>query len=71
MDEDKPTELTCANIDKFMEGLLNGDYDPKKRPCWTCSKEFFPNYNDMECDECWFSRFSKEEVKAFYQTFLD
>ncbi len=67
---DKPTELTFEYIDKFVKGLLNGGYDPKPRPCFNCSKQFFPNYDSMKCDECYFAQFPKEEVKAFYRTFF-
>lgn len=70
-DFDKPTEITREDIDNFFNKLLNGDFDIKLRPCFKCSKSFFPNYNDMECDECWFSRFPKKEVKDFYRSFFD
>lgn len=68
--DDKPTELTCEDVDKFVEKMMNGDFDIKKRSCWECSKDFFPNYHDMECDECYFSKFPKEQVQAFYRRFF-
>lgn len=67
---DEPTELTQEDIEEFFGKLINGDYDIKPRPCFTCSKEFRPNYNSEECDECWFSRFPKEEVQRFYRSFF-
>lgn len=55
-----PTEITAKDIDNFLEKLMNGDYCMKPRPCFTCSKNFIPSYNDMDCDERWFSRFPKD-----------
>jgi hypothetical protein len=71
MDDDKPTILSQADIDKFVTDMMNGKYDIKKRPCLKCSKDFFPNYCDIECDECWFSRFPKEQVEAFCRSFFE
>lgn len=69
--DDSPTELTREDIDKFIEDLMGGKYDIKKRPCWKCSKPFYPNYDDSKCDECFFARFPKEEVQAFYRSFFE
>ncbi len=66
-----PTVLTVEDIDKFVEKLMNGDFDPKYRPCLLCSKEFLPNYSAHECDECYFSRWPKEEREAFYRSFFE
>lgn len=65
-----PTEITAKDIDDFFSKLMNDDFDIKIRPCWKCSKDFFPNYHNAECDECYFSRFPKEEVEAFYRSFF-
>lgn len=71
-EEDKPTELTKEDIDKFFNGLMNGDYDAKPRFCLNCSKSHFPSYGSSvgECDECWFDRFPKEQVQEFYRSFF-
>lgn len=68
---DEPTELTLEDIDKFFEKLMNGDFDLKPRPCFTCSKEFLPNYHDLECDECHFARWPEEARKAFFRSFFE
>ncbi len=72
MNTDEPTELTAEDIDKFMEKLMNGDLDLKPRPCFSCSKNHFPSYGSAvgECDECWFKRFPKDQVKEFYRSFF-
>lgn len=69
---DMPTEFTATDIDKVTEMLSNGYFDLKQKPCWKCSKEHFPNYGHhlQECDECYFARFPKEEVEAFYRSFF-
>jgi hypothetical protein len=72
-DLDKPTELTREDLDAFAKRLLNGDFDIKMRSCFSCGKEYFPNYGHhlMECDECYFARFPKDQVQAFYRSFLE
>ncbi len=72
-DLDKPIELTIEDIDKFYEKLMNGEFDIKMKPCFKCGKEHFPNYGHhlCECDECFFSRFPKKQVEAFYRSFLE
>lgn len=69
--DDSPTELTQNDVEEFFQKFLNGDYDLKPRPCFGCSKLFIPNCSDMECDECWFSRFPKDQVEAFCRTFFE
>jgi hypothetical protein len=69
--DDSPTELTIEDVNKFLHELLNGDFDLKPRPCFKCSKEFFPNYDLTECDECFFSQFNKKDVEAFCKSFFD
>jgi len=69
--DNKPTELTREDIDKFVEKLMNEEIKEKK--CWTCGKGFyFDSYGSAvgDCDECWFKRFPKEEVKEFYRSFF-
>lgn len=66
-----PTEITFQDIDTFFEKLKNGEYDPKMRRCFKCNKEFWPNYDIDKCDECYFSQFPKEQVKAFYRSFFE
>lgn len=72
MDEDKPTELTREDIDRFVSQLMNSEI--KKHQCFKCSKEYYGGgygHHIGECDECLFGRFPKEEVQAFYRTFFD
>ena len=72
MNDDKPTQITRSDIDKVFERLMNGDYDRKPTTCWTCGKEHFSTYGECfnECDECFFSRFSKDQVEEFYRSFF-
>jgi hypothetical protein len=65
------TILSREDIDNFLKKLLNGDFDIKKQTCLICTKEFFPNYDDCKCDECYFAQFPKEQVKQFYRSFFD
>lgn len=67
-EENLPTILTCDDIDKMLLYLKN--YEIKKRCCFKCSKDFFANYDDMKCDECFFSQFPKDDVRNFYKSFL-
>lgn len=66
MDEG-PTILTRENIDKFAEKIMNSTIPIPQ--CIKCSKKYILDsygHHIGECDECWFSRFPKEEVKEFY-----
>lgn len=70
-DFDKPTEITREDIDKFLEKLKE---EIKKHTCFKCSKEYLGGgygHHIGECDQCWFSRFPKEEVEAFFRSFLE
>ena len=71
MENDKPTEITISDIDNFINKIMNGDFDIKNRSCWKCSKMFLPNYHDRECDECYFSTWTKEEREAFFRSFFE
>lgn len=73
MSEDSSTELTREDIDAFVSDLMAGKYDIKMRNCFKCSKEYFPNYGSHldECDECYFSRFPKEQVQEFCRSFFE
>jgi DNA-directed RNA polymerase subunit RPC12/RpoP len=67
-----PTVLTVGEIDKFFEKLMTQEIKPHQ--CVKCGKEYyFDSYGDHigECDECWFSRFPKEERQAFYRSFFE
>ena len=69
--EDKPTEITVADLEKCFEKLLTQEI--KKHQCFKCSKEYYGGsygHHISECDECWFSRFPKDQVEAFYRSFL-
>lgn len=66
----KPTELTVDQIDNVIKYLMN--YEIKHSQCFKCGKKHFGSYgyNKNECDECWFSRFPKEDVEKFCKTFF-
>jgi hypothetical protein len=66
--EDKPTELTIEDLDKFLQYLEN--FEISMRKCFTCSKDFLANYSLEECDECYFSRFPKDQVEEFCRGFF-
>lgn len=68
--QDKPTKLTPEDIDKLIEHLMNSGI--KIHSCIKCSKEYIGSYGHSisECDECYFSRFTKEEREAFYRSFF-
>ena len=68
--DDTLTELTIEDIENFVKDLMDGKHDIKMRPCWKCSKDFYPNYHHDECDECFFSKFPKDQVEAFYRSFF-
>jgi ribosomal protein L37AE/L43A len=70
--DDEPTILTAADIDKFVDSLMNSEI--KKHQCRKCSKEYyFDSYGHHigQCDECWFANFPKEEVEAFCRSFFE
>lgn len=72
MNDDNPTELTEKDIDKCCEMLMNSEIKPNI--CLKCSKKYYlGSYGNHigECDECWFSRFPKDEVKDFCRSFLE
>lgn len=66
--DDKPTEITCDDIDKMISMMENSEI--KKRQCWKCSKDFFANYSLEKCDECYFSQFSKQDREAYYGSLI-
>ena len=68
--DDEPTVLSIEDIDNFLEKIMNQEI--KKYQCFKCSQEYLQSYGHhiSECDECWFSRFPKEEVKKFYRSFF-
>jgi len=71
MEEDQPTILTCEDIDNFVEKLMAQEI--KAHHCCKCAKKYFGGsygHHIGECDECWFSRFPKEQVKEFYRSFF-
>lgn len=69
MDE---TEITVDDIDTVLKDIIEGKYDVQPRPCLKCGKCHFPSYGAHldECDECFFSRFPKEEREDFYRNFF-
>jgi hypothetical protein len=55
MNDDKPTELTAEDIDKFVEKLMTEEI--KEKRCSSCVKRFFFQsfgYMFGECDEFYF-----------------
>lgn len=70
--DNKPTILTKEDIDKVVDYFLN--YEIKPNTCFSCGKEYyFESYGHhiCECDECWFKRFPKDQVEAFYRSFFE
>ena len=65
--DNTPTELTIEDIHKALEALKN--YTMIRR-CWGCSKEFLPNYSGEECDQCYFDKFPKDQVTAYYKSII-
>lgn len=72
-DDDTPTELTLSYINNFIEKINKNELDIKFIPCSSCGKEYLPSYGEFfcECDECWFKRFPKEQIKDFYKSFFE
>jgi len=69
---DHPTEITTEDINTCLDMLMN--HEIKKKHCFKCNKGYFSgSYGDhiAECDECWFSKFPKEEVEEFYMSFFE
>lgn len=69
---DEPTILTRENLETYFNKLMKEEIKPHY--CFKCSKEYFLNsygHHIGECDECWFSRFPKEEVREFYRSFFN
>lgn len=67
----EPTELTCDDLDKFLQYLMNEEIKPSE--CCECSKKFYGgSYGSHigKCDECWFSQFPEEDVREFCMKFL-
>lgn len=71
MNNDEPTILTRADIDAFIQKIATEEIKP--RQCFKCSKSYYTGgygHHIGECDECYFSRFPKEEVEEFYRGFF-
>ena len=70
--DDEPTQLTASDIDKFVESIMNSEI--QTHACGKCAKTYIHDsygHHIGECDECWFSRFPKEEVGRFYRSFFE
>ena len=66
-----PTEITREDLDKCFEKLMIQEI--RKHQCFKCNKEYCSHsygHHIGECDECWFSRFPKEQVEEFYRSFF-
>ena len=70
-DDDDISILKASDIDKTMEHIKNYETPPDQ--CLKCGKTYYGGYGYHigECDECWFSRFPKEQVERFYRSFFD
>jgi hypothetical protein len=68
---DNSNSITCEDIDKFVEQLMNQEI--KDHECFKCSKRYYGSYGHHigECDECWFSRFPREEMETFFKSFFE
>lgn len=66
-----PTVLTDEDIKRFVEKLKTEEI--KKHKCFNCVKEYYFSYGNHigECDECWFSRFPKEQIEDFCRSFFE
>lgn len=71
--DDKPTEITIEDIDNVLKKIENGDFDIKKTDCLCCGKSHLPNYGwqILQCDECFFSRYTKEQKEEFFRRILE
>lgn len=69
--DDKPTELTQEDIDKYISSLTNSLIE--KFECIKCSKEYFNSYGHhiSECDQCYFEAFNKEVVIKVCKSYLE
>jgi hypothetical protein len=65
------TELKKEDLDEIMRRIIGGEFDMKKIKCWGCEKEFYNSRDGMNCDECFFKKFPKEQVENFYRSFLE
>ncbi len=69
--DNTPTELTVEDINNTLQKLL--DDEIREKHCTVCNKGFYlQSYGYLfgECDECYFSRFPKEQVEKFYRSFF-
>ena len=69
---DKPTEITLSDIESFFDKLMNSENSEKT--CSNCNKKYYFDsygYLFMECDECYFKRWPKEERETFFRSFFE
>ena len=66
-----PTELTLADIDRFVEMYMSEEI--RGHECFSCGKIYYGGYGHhmCNCDECFFKRFPKEQVERFCRSFLE
>lgn len=72
MNNDNPTELKREDVDRFVESIMSNEI--KSHQCIKCSKNYILDsygHHIGECDECWFSRFAKDQVKEFFRSFFE
>lgn len=71
MNNFEPTELTIDDIDKIFKHLKSSEI--RQIQCMSCGEKHIPNYGHGfgECDECYFSRFPKEDTEKFYRSFFE
>lgn len=53
-EEKSPTKISITDLKKTLEKLNN---ELTIITCFKCSKKFFPNFDPLMCDECYFSNF--------------
>jgi hypothetical protein len=72
-ESDEPTILTFKDIENFLDRIEKGEFDVKEKDCWNCGKKYLMSYGASlcECDECYFSRFPKDQVEQFYKSFFN
>lgn len=70
MSEDEPTQITREMLNEFMKIFMNQEI--KTKQCFKCGIDYYGGYGGHigECDECFFSRFPKEQVEDFYRSFF-
>ena len=70
--DDEPTQCSADDFQKVVDMLMNSEIQTYE--CRKCDKKYIHDsygHHIGECDECWFARFPKDEVIAFYRSFFE